>query len=212
MKLSSIQRLGGISLIAGAFLLTAYAVLRPLIMPVKEKISDITIIISNPNWVLISTISFIGVLLMVFGFAGVYSRIYANAGILGLLGFIFVELAYIFQACQLAWEIFIFPAIVSYGPSIPLFRDGIIFHSPLFSLFGIIFKGSIFLGILIFCISLIISRKFHMSAAILILAGAVVYAIGPALSTYVGVAGIFVLSVGCLILGMGLIRGREKAL
>lgn len=101
MKLSSIQRLSGISLIIGALFLTAYAVLRPIVLPIRERTTDLTNIILNPNWVFVSTIAFIGVLLMIFGFLGVYSRIYANAGLLGLLGFIFIELAYIFQACQI---------------------------------------------------------------------------------------------------------------
>ena len=210
MKLTSIQRLGGISLIAGSLLLTAYAILRPLVLPVKEKITDITKIIQDPNWMWLSTIAFIGVLLMVLGFLGVYSRIYANSGIVGLIGFILIELAYILQACQLAWEIFLFPVIVSNAQSISLFRDGIIFHSSLFSLFRVIFMITIFLGILIFCTALVIFSNFHKSAGILIIIGAIVYAIGPALSTYVGVAGILVLSIGCFVLGTGLIKGREK--
>ena len=65
---------------------------------------------------------------MIFGFTMVYSKIYAESGLIGLLGFIFVEIAYILQACQITWEIFLYPVISSNQASIFLFQDFIIQH------------------------------------------------------------------------------------
>jgi hypothetical protein len=110
-------------------------------------------------------------------------------------------IAYIFQAAKVTWEIFVYPIIVSYAPSLPLFSDKIMMQHPQFILFRWLASITIFIGVILFCITLLRSREFPKSAGILILCGAVVYAVGPILNVYLAIAGILILSVGCFILG-----------
>ncbi len=204
MKLSSIQRICGISLIAGAALFFVYSVFWPLLLPVSQRVSDYSRLVLDPNWEWLASAALAGVLLMIFGFAGVYSRLYSSAGIIGLLGFILLELAYIFQACQITWEVFLYPVFAANSSFAALLRDRIIIDSPLVGIFRLLSRGSIIMGIIVFCFSLLRSKEYHKSAGILIFAGAIAYSLGGFISFYVAIAGIFVLSAGSVILGFKL--------
>lgn len=57
-----------------------------------------------------------------------------------------------------------------------------------------------------FCLTLYRSDEYPKAAAVLFFVGALVYAIGPMVSVFVSVAGIFTLSIGCLLLGLQLFR------
>ncbi len=204
MKLSTLQRLGGFAIIIGAALFTAWSVLWPVLLPVQERTRDFSLMVLSPNWIWINALALPGVILMVFGFTAVYSRFYQNSGILGFLGFVFIALAYILQAAQLTWEIFMYPVIAGYAPSIPLLSNNIMKLHPLFSMFRLMFQLTIFLGVILFSAALLRSREFPKSAGILILCGAVIYAVGPMLWVYLGLIGVFILSAGCFILGLKL--------
>jgi hypothetical protein len=206
MQLSTIQKLGGASLILGSILLLVYSVLFPLLLPMKEMNTDFTLLVLNPNWICLAVTVFAGVLMMIFGFGAVYSKLYAESGLLGLLGFIFIEIAYILQACKVTWEIFLWPVIASHRESLFLLQDFIIKNSALVAIFRVIASATIFLGIILFCLALIRSSSFPKPGGILIFIGAFMYGLGPLLSVYVAMTGIFILSIGCTIIGLTLIK------
>jgi hypothetical protein len=206
MLVSTIQKFGGGSLILGSVLLLAYSVLFPLVLPMKDMMTDFTLLVLNPNWLWISVVAFAGVLMMIFGFAAVYSKLFAESGLVGLLGFIFIEIAYIFQACKVTWEIFIWPVIASNQASLFLLRDFVIKNSAFVTVFRGIASITIFLGIILFCITLVRSKSFPKLGGILIFVGAFMYGVGPLLSVIVSMAGIFILSIGCTIIGLTLIK------
>jgi hypothetical protein len=201
MKFSTLQRWGGIAIILGSVFLIAWAICWSTLLPVHERARDLSVIILDPHWIWIASLAFPGIILMIFGYTAIYSRIYTNAGISGFIGYIFIIIAYVFQAAKVTWEIFIYPIIVSYAPSIPLFRDKILTQHPQFILFRWMASVTIFIGVILFCITLIRSREFPKSAGILILCGAVIYAVGPILNVYLAIAGVLILSIGCFILG-----------
>jgi hypothetical protein len=206
MQLSTIHKLGGASLILGSVLLLVYSILFPLLLPMNEMYTDFTLLVLNPNWICLAVVVFAGVIMMIFGFGAVYSKLYAESGLVGLLGFIFVEIAYILQACKVTWEIFLWPVIASQRESLFLLRDFIIKNSALVATFRVIASITIFLGIILFCIALIRSISFPKLGGILIFVGAFMYGIGPLLSVIVAMAGIFILSIGCTIIGLTLIQ------
>lgn len=144
-------------------------------------------------------------ILMIFGFTAVYSRMYGSAGILGFIGFVFIVLAYFFQAAAITWEIFVYPVILSHGPSVALIRDRILIQSPLFQVYRTMAETTIFIGVILFCITLIRNREFPRYAGILILCGAIIYAVGPMINLYLEIAGVVILSAGCFVLGRRLL-------
>jgi hypothetical protein len=89
-------------------------------------------------------------------------------------------------------------------------RDGILRDHPLVHAFKAGASATIFLGILLFCFALVRSKEFPKAAGILIFVGALVYALGPVLSMMVAIGGIVVLAIGCLLLGLELIRDRHR--
>jgi len=206
MNLIQLQKLGGASLIIGSVLMLMYSILFPLLLPLSEMYSDYTLVVLNPNWMWLSVVVFTGITLMIFGFIAVYSRFYVESGIVGLLGFIFVEIAYILQECKVTWEIFLWPVIASHRESMFLLKDFIIKNSALVTAFRVIASITIFLGIVLFCVALIRSNSFPKLGSIFIFVGAFMYGLGPILSVLVVMAGIFILSTGCSIIGMTLIK------
>jgi hypothetical protein len=208
MKLSTLQKFGGISLILGSLLLTAYSVLFSFLLPVNEIRHDMTTAVLNPNWIAIAAVAFFGVIFMVFGFAAVYSKIYEESGALGFLGYIMIEIAYILQACKVTWEICLYPVIAGNQGSITLLRDFILQHSRFVTLFGMTARTTIFLGIILFCTALMRSKQFPKLGGALVFAGALIYGLGPLLSVVVAINGIVILSIGCLILGLNLMSSK----
>jgi hypothetical protein len=205
MKFATLQRLGGVSIILGSLFLAAYSLCWATLLPVHERATDISLVILSPHWKWISFLSFPGVVMMIFGFTAVYSRMYSTSGVMGLSGYVLVILAYILQAAKITWEVVLYPIIAGYGPSRALFQEKIMMHSHVYGLFRICAESTIFIGVVLFCIALMKSR-FPKSAGILILGGAVIYGLGPIVHIYIALAGIFIFSAGCFVLGGNMFR------
>lgn len=211
MSMNSTDKIGGLSLIAGALLFAAYAVLFPLLLPVGKEHFDMVTVVMDGSWMPLAATAFIGILLMMAGFYALYMRIRPNAGTLGAFGFVFIELAWLLQACKVTWELFIYPVLGSYMMTGFLLRDGMLRNSDTVTFFRGMAAVTILLGIVLFCLALHHSRAFPKAAAPLIFAGALVYAVGPLISIFVSVAGIFMLAAGCLLAGAHLFRTSQAA-
>ena len=202
----AVEKAGGASLILGSLLLAVYAALFPILLPVGNGNNDFVQMVLNPNWVRLAIVAFIGVLSMLAGFYVVYSRLRSRTGLIGAVGFLFLEAAYLLQACKITWELFLFPIIAAHPASAFLLREAIIKHDSAVVIFRMISTNTIFIGITLFCFTLYRSAEFSKAAATLIFVGALVYAIGPMISVFVSVAGIFTFSIGCLLVGLRLFR------
>lgn len=211
MKIETLWKYGGLSLILGSTLLTAYSVLFITLLPYKEMRQDMTLAVMDPSWVPIAFVAFFGVVFMIFGFMAVYSKIHQESGVIGLLGFILIETAYLLQACKVTWEICLYPVITGNQGAIALLRDHLIKNSQLGQVFNLAARSTVLLGITLFCLALFRSREFPKSAGILIFAGAILYGLGPLLAIPVAISGIAILSAGCYIAGIKLIRGDLSA-
>jgi hypothetical protein len=209
LNLISLHKAGGVSLICGSVFLTAYAILFSVILLVEDTRINFISMVLNPNWIWISFVAFLGVIMMSFGFFAVYSRIHLKAGKVGFLGFLFVELAYIFQACQVSWEICLYPIIAAHQSSAVLFTDLIIFQNTTLATFRILAVSSILIGIVLLS-DLLRSQEFPKMGVIFILVGAIAYGLGPLLSLWIVLTGIIINSVGCFIVGINLIRHNKE--
>lgn len=209
MNLATMQKCGGISLMAGSVLLTVYAMAFSWLLPVKDISTDFTRLVLNQNWTWIAAVALAGVMLLMFGFIAVYSRIYAAGGLTGFLGFMFLETAYILQACKVTWELCLYPVIAKHPSAAALLRDGIIRQDLLVGIFRSVSITTIFIGIVLFCLTLVYSTEFPKAAGFLIFLGGVAYGLGPALSTGVAISGIVIHTVGCFILGARLMRKED---
>jgi len=206
MNYLTLEKVGGASLILGSLLLAAYSALFPALLPVSNGTNDYVQMVMNPNWVRLAIVAFAGVLLMLIGFYAVYLRMRSSTGLVGAIGFLFIEAAYLLQACKVTWELFLYPVIAAHPESAFLLRDLVIKHDPAVGIFRLMASVTILLGIVLFCYTLYRSTEYPKSAAVLIFAGAVVYALGSAISIFVSVAGIFTLALGCLLIGLRLFR------
>jgi hypothetical protein len=209
MKLSNLQKFGGVSLIVGSLCLTAYSAFFFMLLPIGKVRQDMTLGILNPNWTWIGMTALFGVVLMMFGFTAVYSKLFKESGALGFFGYIFVEIAYLLQACKVTWEVCLYPVIARNQSSALLFKESILKHSFAFIAFRSVASLSILLGIVLFCVMLIRSKEFPKSAGILIFIGALLYGFGPMLTISMAMGGIIILSIGCFQVGLKLINQPE---
>jgi hypothetical protein len=209
MKPATIQRLGGAALVAGAALFAVYSVFFPALLPISEAGRDFTVIILNPAWGPLALTAFAGILLMMAGFAAVYARLGVDGGWTGLGGFLLLEVAYLLQAAKVTWEFCLYRAIARYAPAAPLLRDRSLLRDGDVVAFRAVASATIFVGILLFCFALMRSKAFPKPGGALVLAGAVLYGLGPVLGIWAMVAGIFILASGCFVLGVTLLRVRD---
>jgi hypothetical protein len=101
-------------------------------------------------------------------------------------GFLAIEAAYLLQACKVTWELFLYPIIAPHSASAFLHNDAVILHDPGVAAFGAISSLAIFAGIVLFCFALYRSDAYPKAAAVLLFAGALMYALGPMISLYFG--------------------------
>ncbi len=207
MRLSS-EKLGGIALIVGSALFATYAAMFPFVIPVTSGTYDFAKAVLDPDWVKLALIALIGILLMLAGFYAVHARMRTKSGRLGAVGFLFIETAFLLQACKVTWELFLYPIIAAHPESAFLLRDRIISHDPYVVAFRTGASVAIFLGVTLFCLALYRSGEYVKAAPILIFCGAIAYAVGSMISIFVSIAGVFVLAIGCLLLGARLFRAR----
>ena len=208
MRISLFEKLGGYSLIAGSLLLAVYSALFTTLLPIGNGRYDYVQVVLDPQWRGLALAAFAGVLLMQVGFYAVYTRMRPTSGLGAALGFLFIEAAYLLQACKVSWELFLYPIVAEHPESAFLLRDAIIRNDSLVVLFRTMSSLTILVGIVLFCFALYRSEQFPKPAALLVFTGALVYAVGSMLSIFVAIAGIFILAGGCFLLGMPLINKR----
>jgi hypothetical protein len=204
MKWLSLEKVGGVSIIVGSLLFAIYSAGYPLLLPLQS--GDYQQIILDPNWKRLALTALIGICLMLIGFYGVYLKIREESGLMGALGFLLIEAAYLTQACKVTWEYFLYPVIAEHAESAFLIHDNIIRNDPSVAMFRNVSSLVILAGIIFFCLTLYRSRLYPKAASVLIFAGALLYASGPVTGVMVSVVGIFTLAVGCLLLGVRLLK------
>jgi hypothetical protein len=210
MKFSSLQKLGGIAIISGSVLFALWAICWTTMLPVESRYKDFSVMILSPNWLWISSVSLFGLVLMIFGFSAIYARLHKDAGISGFIGYVLIMIAYILQAAEVTWEVFVYPAIVSYAPAVDLFKNRLLWDHPLIVLYRNVLHITIFLGVVLFCKMLIKAKEFPKMAGILFLVGAVTYAVCASFNMYLEILGVLILSAGCFILGRTMFSQSPK--
>lgn len=139
MKTATIQRWGGISMIAGSLLYIFWAVGYAVLLPLQDFTGDLTILIMSPHWIWTCSAALCATLLMTLGFTAVYSRLCGSSGVVGFVGYVFLFLAFVVQTSGLTWEVFLYPVIADHEPSVALFRDGILQQSALIAVYSTAF-------------------------------------------------------------------------
>jgi hypothetical protein len=211
MTIASFERLGAACFMVGSTLLAGYAVLFAVLIPVGGAGAEYSLVVLDSNWARLSLVAFIAILFMLAGLDAVFSRIRATAGLTGTIGFLLTKIAFVLQACVLTWELLVDPIIAANAGSAFLLRERIIANDPGMVIFRWGAVLSIFLSTILFGLAVYRSKAFPRSALVLIMIGAVAYAIGPMISIILAVAGVIALSVGCILIGARLWRAPTPA-
>jgi hypothetical protein len=205
----SYERLGSVFFALGSILLAAYAVLFVLLLPIHDGDFDYVRLVTHPHWKSIALLAFAGVISLLAGLEAVYSRMRDCAGILGAAGLVLTKVALVLQACVLTWEMLMDPLIAAHPESAFLLRDGWMLNAPWMVAFRWIFLLTILGGAVLFGLAVLRSRQFPTSAIALLIAGAVLYAVGPRMSVFIAISGVILFAIGGLLIGARLWRATE---
>lgn len=162
MSTTTSYRLSGVALIIGSVLAIIYSVSEAFINgPFPQALAD-------PVAVIGSLIGFIGSVLVLFGWPGVYTRQAKPAGILGLLGFLLVWYVILFQGVLIPFtSVTIVPTIVTDPTTRHLLAAGPLASFTPFSIPSMVGQT---LGILLLAIATLRARVFPRWTAWLLLA------------------------------------------
>jgi len=211
MELRTIQRTCGIALGLGAVLIAIYSIAFSVFFPTDVLMHDLGAVVVQPAWSALGLTALVAVVLMMIGFGGVYSRMARNSGVLGLIGFIVIEIAYLLQAAKVTWEICIYPLLARHAGAAGLLVGRTLMKDPAVATFRIFAMLSILLGVVLFCLAIVRSPGLPRLAGVLVFLGAVTYGMGPMVSILLAYLGIVVLAAGCLLLARALVRGDREA-
>jgi hypothetical protein len=136
----------------------------------------------RPSWFALAILAFVSLVLLMLGCGGAYSRMVERTGVVGFLGLVTIELAYLFQLAKVTWEACIYPLLARNAGAAQLLVDRAFLEDPGVAVFRQIASGAIFIGIVLFSIALFRSRIFSRIAGLLFFLGAVMYGVGPMIS------------------------------
>src|SRR4029453_13660982 len=143
---------------------------------------------------------FIGVVSVLAALDAVYSRIRATVGLTGTIGLFFTKVALLLQACVLTWELLLDPIIARHSESSFLLRDRVIATDPAMTIFFWAFLCTIVVGAVLLGVAVYRSNQLPKPAIVLIIVGAMVYAVGPMVSVFLAVSGVILFSIGGLLI------------
>lgn len=206
MTTPSLERVAGACVVFGATLLAAYGVLFVLLLPIGQGAFDYTQLVVNPYWMPLALIALVGVISILAGIDGIYGRLRGSAGVAGTIGLLLTKVALIFQACMLTWELLLDPIIAGHPDSAFLLRDRVIATNSAMMAFQWVVLTTTSVGAPLFGFAVFRSRQFPRVAVLLIVLGAVVYAIGPRISVFLGVGGVIMFALGGALIGARLWR------
>ena len=198
------ERIGSVFIAVGSTLVACYAVLFPLLLPVRTGVFDYPRLVVNPHWRPLALLAFVGVVSVLAGLDAIYSRMRATAGIAGTIGLLVTKVALLLQACVLTWELVLDPIIAAHSESAFLLREGVILTNPAMVAFRWMFVASLIVGALLFGLAVYRSHQFPKAAVVLIVVGAVVYASGSSVSVFVAISGVILFAVGGVLIGVRL--------
>jgi hypothetical protein len=211
METKALQRFCAIALGLGAILIAVYSIAFSVLFPVEGLMHDLGPMVLRPAWFALGFTAFVAILLMMIGFGGAYSTMAPRSGVLGLVGFLTIELAYLLQAAKVTWELCVYPMLARNAGAASLLVDRAMMKDAGVATFRLVAMLSIFAGVVLFCLAIVRSRVLPSLAGLLILAGAVTYGVGPMISITLAHVGIVVLAAGCLVLARALLRLAASA-
>jgi hypothetical protein len=211
METLSVQRFCAVALAVGAVLIAAYSIAFAALFPRDALLLDLGAAVVTPAWRTLALTALVAVLLLMIGFGGVYSRMARTGGVLGLAGFLTLELAYFFQAAKVTWELCIYPLLARDPGAAGLLTSPAFHRDPGVAAFRLVATLAILVGVVLFSLAIVRSRVLPWVAGVLVLVGAVMYGVGPMVSIAFAYVGIVVLAAGCLMLARALLRPAPAA-
>ena len=199
MTARSFERVAGTCVVFGAILLAAYGLLFVLLLPIGQGAFDYPRLVVSPYWMPLALVALVGVISILAGVDAIYARLPASTGVVGAIGLLLTKVALVFQACMLTWELLLDPIIAGHPDSVFLLRDRVLATSAAMRAFQWVVLLTTGVGAPLFGFAVFRSRQFPRRAVLLIVLGAVVYAVGPRISVFLAIGGVILFALGACV-------------
>lgn len=179
-----------------------------VLLPVAEAATHFETMILHSNWVPVNVVGLIGCLLLILTVPVLHCHIQEKRSTLGFAGLIVAEIGLVMFTCIQYYETFLWPVVAQTNPELVSFDGPLVFGAPLV-LVPLILSG-IFLGAgyILLGIALYIERAVPRYAAILLIAGAVLFGNGVVFP--VRTLGLFLFAIATVICGVAILKSNRQ--
>ena len=144
-----------------------------------------------------------GILLLLIGLDAVAAEI-ERTRLSAWAGLMFLKVALVLQASKVVGQLLFEPSIASHPESAFLLRDAVMLSDPAVVAFRLVSSITLLFGAAMFGAALYRSGAFPKSAVAMIGGGALIYVAGFFVSVFIAVAGVIMLAIGCVLVGVRL--------
>lgn len=200
-------RVAAICSVASGGLLLAFWYLFAILLPYRKLSGSLSILVLNRHWTMVNALGVCGALLGLLGVTGAFVSQIGAIGPLGLAGYLVAVIGTAALLATLVWDTVLWPILARQDPSLLDFT-GPIYSSktflPFFISAGVIYA----IGYVLFGVATARAAVLPSAAGILIAIGAPLFALGSMfglrLQVYPRTAGVTLLSIGLIWLGLGM--------
>lgn len=201
MKNSNFERTTGIANLAYSITLLIVGILFYVLLPVDKIATDYSLLIRQPSWIPLNSISMIAIIMGILGLFGMYMKQIKESGFLMLSGLIMTMTALVMKASATSWEFIVWPALMKENTSSSLLSESLIYKDAgilsFYGLFTLLFA----VGYILFGMASLRTKIFPKWSSILLIIGGPAYAILLSVPP-LGIIGLVLYSIG--IFGFGL--------
>jgi hypothetical protein len=174
MSSSTLYRLSGLALVVGGVIAAVFNVISTVAFPSNSNGFDPKVVTGAP-WQIVTLLTFIGGVLILLGFPGVYVRQAKETRVLGLIGFILLYLAVLMAGIIFEMiTLLIMPYLATAAPKLLGSNSG----PPAIFVFFIAFGLSTTVGAILFSIAMLRAHVLPRMAAIMLLIAMVLNLVG----------------------------------
>lgn len=209
MKRRSFERIAGMANIVYALVLLVVGVLFYFLLPVGDIASNYSLLVNNPSWITLNSLSLLAIIIGVIGLFGMYLRQIKESSILLLSGMIFTLFGLIMKAAATSWEFIVWPAILEKDPASTLLTESLIYKDigvlAFYGLFTLFFS----IGYIIFGVASLKTKIFPKWASLLLVIGGPAYAILLSAPPF-GLIGLVLYAIAILGYGFALYKNTKE--
>lgn len=173
-----------------------------LLLPVNAGQQDYSLMIRDPDWLLVALIGLLSAIIGIFAVFGLYLVNRDHPGGLLFAGTVLLVLGLVFETAGLTWDIFIWPVLAASDKYAGFITDGLFVQSPQLMSFLITMLALLAAGNILTALGLGRTGKYGNWVPWLMIIGIILYVAGNFVSLQIATAGLCLYSIAFVMIGI----------